>query len=61
VASVAPAAADGTVEAIVYIPSGNWQPAPGMTGVARVVTRRATVAHAIARLWRQTVRMDLWL
>ncbi|MGI9037451.1 MAG: efflux RND transporter periplasmic adaptor subunit [Gemmatimonadota bacterium] len=62
VAAVAPSAAeDGTVEAIVYLPSGSWQPAPGMTGVARVVTRRATVAHAIGRLWRQTVRMDLWL
>jgi putative peptide zinc metalloprotease protein len=61
VASVAPAAADGTVEAIVHIPKAEWQPAPGMTGVARVVTRRATVAHAIARAWRQTVRIDLWL
>jgi putative peptide zinc metalloprotease protein len=61
VASVAPAAADGFVEAIVPIPSGEWQPSPGMTGVARIVTRRATVAHAIARLWRQTVRVDLWL
>jgi len=61
VASVAPAAEDGTVETIAYIPSGEWQPAPGTTGVAKVVTRRVTVAHAIARLWRQTVRMDLWL
>jgi multidrug efflux pump subunit AcrA (membrane-fusion protein) len=61
VASVAPAAEDGFVEAIVPIPSGEWQPSPGMTGVARIVTRRATVAHAIARLWRQTVRVDLWL
>ena len=61
VSSVAPTANDGTVETIVYIPSGEWQPAPGMTGVAKVVTRRVTLAHAIARLWRQTVRMDLWL
>lgn len=61
VASVAPAAADRTVEAIVRIPSAEWQPAPGMSGVARIVTRRATLAHAIARAWRQTVRIDLWL
>lgn len=61
VASVAPAAEEGTVEAIVYFPTGAWQPLPGMTGIGKVVTRRATVAHAIARAWRQTVRMDLWL
>lgn len=61
VTSVAPAAEDGTVEAIVYFPAGVWQPAPGMTGTGKVVTRRATVAHAIARAWRQTVRIDLWL
>jgi putative peptide zinc metalloprotease protein len=61
VASVAPAADDGTVEAIVHLPSGDWQPAPGMTGIARIETRRVTLAHAIARAWRQTVRTDLWL
>jgi putative peptide zinc metalloprotease protein len=62
VASVAPAAAEGAVEVIVHIPSGgDWQPAPGMTGIARIAMRRVTVAHAIARAWRQTVRMDLWL
>lgn len=61
VASVAPAATDGIVEAIVSIPAAEWQPAPGMSGVARIVTRRATVAHAIGRAWRQTVRIDLWL
>lgn len=61
VATVAPAAVHGTVEAIVHLPSAAWQPAPGMSGVARIVTRRATVAHAIARAWRQTVRLDLWL
>jgi putative peptide zinc metalloprotease protein len=61
VASVAPAAADSTVEAIVPIPDGAWQPAPGMTGIAKVATRRVTVAHAIARWWHQTVRLDLLL
>lgn len=61
VTSVAPTAEDGTVEVVIPLPAGKWEPAPGMRGVAKVVTRRATVAHAIARLWRQTVRMDLWL
>jgi multidrug efflux pump subunit AcrA (membrane-fusion protein) len=61
VASVAPAAEDGTVEAIVYFPVGSRQPSPGMTGIGKVVTRRATIAHAISRAWRQTVRIDLWL
>ncbi|MEN8145744.1 MAG: HlyD family secretion protein, partial [Gemmatimonadota bacterium] len=61
VASVAPAAEEGTVETIVYLPSGEWQPVPGMSGIAKIVTRRATMAHAIARAWRQTVRFDLWL
>ncbi len=61
VASLAPAAEDGMVETIVYFPAGDWQPAPGMSGIAKIVTRRATVAHAIARAWRQTVRIDLWL
>ncbi|MBK5098883.1 MAG: efflux RND transporter periplasmic adaptor subunit [Gemmatimonadetes bacterium] len=61
VASVAPAAEDGMVEVIVHIPSVEWQPAPGMSGIAKIETRRATLAHAIARAWRQTVRVDLWL
>ncbi len=61
VASVSPAAAAGTVEAIVPIPDVEWRPAPGMTGVAKIVTRRVTVAEAIARVWHQTVRTDLWL
>jgi multidrug resistance efflux pump len=61
VAAVAPAAVNGLVEAIVYLPSSDWQPAPGMSGIAKVATRRATVARAIGRAWRQTVRIDLWL
>jgi multidrug efflux pump subunit AcrA (membrane-fusion protein) len=61
VAAVAPAADDGAVEAIVPIPDVAWRPAPGMTGVAKIATRRVTVAQAIARIWRQTVRTDLWL
>lgn len=61
VASVAPAATDGTVEAIVPIPDVAWRPAPGMTGMAKIATQRVTLARAIARIWRQTVRTDLWL
>lgn len=61
VAAVAPAAEEGHVEAIIYLPSIGWEPAPGMTGIAKISTRRATVAHALARAWRQTVRLDLWL
>lgn len=61
VASVSPAASGTMVEAIVYLPNSAWQPAPGMTGIAKVATRRVTVAQAIARAWRQTVRIDLWL
>jgi multidrug efflux pump subunit AcrA (membrane-fusion protein) len=62
VTAVAPAAEEGAVEVIIHIPSGgDWQPVPGMTGIARIATRRVTVAHAIARAWRQTVRIDLWL
>lgn len=61
VEGVSPVAADGTVEAIVRIPQTEWQPVPGMSGVAKVATRRVSVAHAIARAWRQTVRIDLWL
>lgn len=61
VESVSPVAVDGTVEAIVRIPQTEWQPVPGMSGVAKVATRRVSVAHAIARAWRQTVRIDLWL
>ena len=61
VTSIAPTADGGTVEVIVPLPAADWQPQPGMTGVARIETRRVTLAHAIARAWRQTIRIDLWL
>lgn len=61
VTSIAPSADGGTVEVIVPLPSAEWQPQPGMTGVARIQTRTVTFAHAIARAWRQTIRIDLWL
>ena len=61
VASVAPATKDGWLVAEVVIPDGKWQPKPGMEGAAKIETRRATVAQAIARAVRKTVRIDLWL
>ncbi len=61
VSSVAPAGANGCLEAGVFLPNGPWQPAPGMTGIAKIATRRGTVAQAITRAVRQTIRIDLWL
>jgi multidrug efflux pump subunit AcrA (membrane-fusion protein) len=61
VSVVAPAAEDGWLEAEVAVPNGSWQPAPGMTGIAKIETRRGTVAQAIGRAVRQTIRIDLWL
>jgi len=61
VASVSPAAEDGWLEAEVAFINDDWQPAPGMTGVAKIETRRVTVAQAIALAVRQTIRVDLWL
>ena len=59
--AVAAAAREGWVEAEVPLPEGSWHPAPAMTGVAKIVTGRGTVAAALARAFRETVRLDLWL
>lgn len=61
VAGVAPAAEGSTLELEASIPAGEWRPAPGMTGRAKVVTRRGTVAEALLHRLRQTLRLDLWL
>jgi putative peptide zinc metalloprotease protein len=58
---VAPAAVNGWLEAEVPLPQNGWQPMPGMTGIAKIATRRGTVAQAIARAIQQTLRIDLWL
>ena len=61
VSVVAPAAEDGWLEAEVPVPSNGWQPDPGMTGIAKIATRRGTIAQAIARAIRQTFKVDLLL
>jgi multidrug efflux pump subunit AcrA (membrane-fusion protein) len=61
VSAVAPAARDGWLEAGVVLPANGWLPDPGMTGIAKIQTRRGTIASAIARAVRQTIRIDLWL
>jgi putative peptide zinc metalloprotease protein len=61
VASVAPAARGGHVQVEVVLPADDWQPAPGTTGIAKIEMRRGTVAQAILRAVRRTVRIDLWL
>ncbi len=61
VSSVAPAAVNGWLEAEVPLPHDGWQPAPGMTGIAKISTHRGTIAHAIVRAIKQTLRIDLWL
>jgi putative peptide zinc metalloprotease protein len=59
VATVAPAARHGWVEAAVPLPDGAPTPAPGMTGTAKIVTGRGSVAQAIERAVRRTVRLDI--
>jgi len=61
VSLVAPSAENGWLEAEVPLPTNGWQPAPGMTGIAKIATRRSTIAQAVARTIRQTLRIDLWL
>ena len=61
VSVVAPAAQNGWLEAEVPLPTNGWQPAPGMTGIAKIATRRGTIAQAVARAVKQTLRIDLWL
>ena len=59
--AVDPAAEEGWLEADVIVPMGDWQPDPGMTGIAKIQTIRGTLAQAIARAVRRTIRVDLWL
>lgn len=61
VARVAPAMEEGWLEAEVSFPASTWTPAPGMSGIAKIATRRTSVAGALLRAFRQTVRTDLWL
>ncbi len=61
VATVAPAAEGGWLEVEIILPSGSWQPVPGMRGLAKIETRRGTVAKALARAVQRTIRLDLWL
>jgi putative peptide zinc metalloprotease protein len=58
---VAPAAENGWLEADLILPGADWQPRPGMTGIAKIETRRGTVAAAIGLWLRRTIRVDLWL
>ncbi len=59
--SVAPSAHAGWLEAVAVLPNAGWMPAPGMTGVAKIETRHGTLAQAIGRAVRQTIKIDLWL
>ncbi len=61
VSAVAPAAGEGWVEVEVPFPRSGWQPTPGLNGTAKIAMWRGTVAEAIVRKIRQTVRADLWL
>lgn len=61
VTSVAPAADSGWLEVEVALPDDGWLPPPGTTGIAKIETGRGTIAEAIVRAFKQTVRLDLWL
>jgi len=61
VATASPIAESGWVEVEVPFPRSGWQPAPGLTGRAKIVMWRGSVAEAVIRKIRQTVRADLWL
>jgi len=61
VAAVGPAAREGWLEVEVPLPRDAWEPSPGMTGVAKIVTGKGTVAGALVRLFRRNVRLDLLL
>jgi hypothetical protein len=45
----------------IAIPAEAYSPAPGMGGVAKIVTGRGTLADALGRAIRRTVRLDLWI
>ena len=61
VAAASPIAEGDWVEVEIPFPRSGWQPAPGMTGMAKIVMWRGTIAEAVVRKIRQTVRADLWL
>jgi len=61
VTTVSPIAEGDWVEVEIPFPRSGWQPPPGMTGVAKIVMWRGTIAEALVRKFRQTVRADLWL
>lgn len=63
VASVAPAALDDRVEAMIPLPKDEKGRTlrPGMTGKVKIVTGRGTVAEAVLRSLRRTIRVDLGL
>ena len=61
VSGIASHSQDGWLEAEIALPSAEWQPRPGMEGIAKIATQKVTVAQAIARAVRRTVRIDLWL
>lgn len=63
VASVAPAALDDRVEAMILLPESEEGPdlRPGMTGTVKIVTGQGTVAEAVTRVLRRMIRVDLAL
>jgi putative peptide zinc metalloprotease protein len=61
VTAASPIAEGEWVEVEIPFPRSGWQPATGMTGVAKIVMWRGTIADALLRKIRQTVRADLWL
>lgn len=61
VRTVAPAADGEWIEARVPLPVGGWLPPPGARGAAKIVTGHGTIAGALVRALRRTVRSDLWL
>ena len=61
VTAASPIAEGDWVEVEIPFPRSGWQPSTGMTGVAKIVMWRGTIAEALLRKIRQTVRADLWL
>ncbi|MBI4409257.1 MAG: efflux RND transporter periplasmic adaptor subunit [Gemmatimonadetes bacterium] len=61
IAVISPASRDGRVEALVPLGDPGQLPLrPGMVGRAKIVLQRATVARALGRGLRRTLRVD-WL
>jgi putative peptide zinc metalloprotease protein len=61
VAGASPMAGGDWVDVEIPFPRSGWQPAPGMTGIAKIEMWRGTIGEALVRKFRQTVRADLWL